>query len=96
MTTNKELYKAALENNADLIKELLERGAEPNYQNKCMSTALHFAVRRNKPEAVRVLLQAGADIHIRDSTGRSSYDYAILFENEDRGRSAIAQLIRSA
>ena len=61
------LLEAAAAGNLQLVKRLLELGADINAQGDTMSsggsqkTALHAAIERNHPEVLLALLQAGAD-----------------------------------
>jgi len=65
--TKLPLLEAAAAGNAELVKRLLELGADINAQGDTLGsggsqrTALHFAVQRNHLEVCLVLLQAGAD-----------------------------------
>lgn len=50
---------------ADILKLLLAFGADPNQRGINDYTALHMAVAKGNPAAVRILLEAGADPHLR-------------------------------
>lgn len=56
---------AAAENHADVVKLLLEKGADPNAQNEYGRTALHFAVNYSFEPIVNLLLEYKADPTIR-------------------------------
>jgi ankyrin repeat protein len=47
-----------------LAKQLLERGADPNAQNKDQETPLHLASRLRLDEMAQFLLEHGADVHL--------------------------------
>ena len=55
------LSASARSGNPDIIKMLLEKGAEVDCEDKDGFTPLEYAVLNNKTEAVRLLLQTGAD-----------------------------------
>jgi glutaminase len=60
----------AKRNDVAALKWLLDRGADPNARWghwDAEVTALHLAASQGHAEAVRLLLAAGADPHIRDS-----------------------------
>ena len=61
------LLEAAAAGNVQLVKRLLELGADINAQGDTynsagsQNTALHFAIQRNHPDICKVLLECGAD-----------------------------------
>jgi ankyrin repeat protein len=59
---------------------LLKAGADINAQNKVgMTPLIMFAARYNtKPEVITTLLNAGADAKVKDSDGKTAFDYAQL------------------
>ena len=70
------LHRAAKRGHVDIVKLLLEHGANPNIQeNKYGYTPLHVAVKNCHVDVVRVLLEHGADPTIRDNEGRTPLDY---------------------
>uniref|UniRef100_A0A3P8VVJ6 Uncharacterized protein n=1 Tax=Cynoglossus semilaevis TaxID=244447 RepID=A0A3P8VVJ6_CYNSE len=55
-----------------LVQFLLEKGADPNIQDKEGLTALMHACReRAGPEVVSLLLDGGADINLEDQSGQA-------------------------
>lgn len=67
---------------AELLRAMIMAGAEPN-QNFRSATALHLAVIVGNGHAVKVLLEAGADVHRRTDRGRSAYLFSCLFNQPD-------------
>jgi glutaminase len=71
-----ELCSAAATGDADKIAELLKCGADPNVADYDIRTALHIACSDGKEEAVGLLLEAGANVLVRDRWGSTPYDDA--------------------
>ena len=59
------LMWAAAEHHPDVVKLLIEQGADLQARTKNGFTALHFAAREGDIESARLLLAAGIDINIR-------------------------------
>lgn len=68
-------YAAAL-GNIEMISLLLEKGANPHYQNDKGRTALHEAAYFNQPKAIQSLLQAGANPELIDTKGHTALTLA--------------------
>jgi uncharacterized protein len=58
------------------------------YQGK---SALHFAVIRERADIVKLLIEIGANIEIKDNKGKTALDYAIKQDNDE-----IIQLLKAA
>ncbi len=71
-----EMQKAAATGRGDIIRVLLEGGADPHGRSKDGNTALHWASRNGHVEVVRILLQAGAKPDIQDGTGNTPLHWA--------------------
>ena len=80
------LMIAAMEDNLESLRLLLDAGADINAQNAEGATALGFAVYQDRLENLRLLLQAGA----KDFNG------CALEEAESKGHHEAAQLLREA
>ena len=60
-----------------VIEALLDYHAEINrVSTKTGETPLIHAAKNGKWESVRLLLESGADVHMRDNTGRTATDWA--------------------
>ena len=72
------LNNAAVENEIDVIRILLARGANPNVQNGQGDTPLICATKYagGKMATVKLLIEAGTDIAIKDDEGKTALDYA--------------------
>jgi hypothetical protein len=60
------LIYACLNNRADVVRDLLERGVDANARPLWNATGLHFAVGAGRPRIVEHLVAHGADPTIRD------------------------------
>ncbi|KAJ3342464.1 Ankyrin repeat domain-containing protein 22 [Gonapodya sp. JEL0774] len=70
------LFLAAKRGNEEMLRSLLDVGADPNARNLAHSTALHVATLYSQPALVALLLQRGADPVARDAKGRTPMDLA--------------------
>lgn len=72
-----QLYIASFWGFYDVVKSLVEGGAEINVQNSgTLWTPLHAAAFQEHGKIVMYLLEKGVDPHIKDSEGRSPADFA--------------------
>lgn len=67
----------------DLLRALLQHGADPNARQSGGFTALHTAADRGDVEMARLLLEHGADLAVEDEEGRTPPDLA-----REKGREA--------
>ena len=70
--TSTALTKAAYEGQTDLVKNILDKGADPNERGGCAFgwpsvTPLSCAAYSGHMEAVKILVDRGADVDVRDS-----------------------------
>ena len=71
------LHWASLCNRTDVIKHLLNEGANVNRQDQNnKDTPLHLAARYNDTEAVRILIENGADVNLMNDVNKTPLDYA--------------------
>jgi len=76
------LFDSALERNKDIVKALIEAGADLNIQSKDGQTALIVVVGAGDEDIVEMLVKAGADPDIKDALGVSARKYATIFGNK--------------
>lgn len=84
------LVEAAGGSRVDLVKELLEAGADPNAPSSSGWTPLMAAVAGGRKEAAVALLDAGADPDAHDRLGRTPLDVA-----QRAGQANLVRLLRS-
>jgi Ca-activated chloride channel family protein len=77
------LYQAAERGRADVVKQLLVGGLDPNEEDKDGRTALMVAASKGQTETARVLLEGGADINARDNKGYTALMYAVQAGHTD-------------
>jgi len=77
------LFDAALIRNKDIVKILIEAGADVNIQSKDGQTALIVVVGAGDEGIVEILVKAGADLDIKDALGVSARKYATIFNNKN-------------
>lgn len=68
------LISAALFDKPEMVKTLIEAGADLNFQNKEGSTALITAAFFGRPAIVKILLDNGADKTIKNKYGATAYE----------------------
>lgn len=64
-----DLHYAALENDTQRIRELVDRGADASAADISGMTPLHFAAQQTAVDAVELLIAAGADVNAVDGHG---------------------------
>lgn len=68
------LTDALVDNNANVVKDLLAQGVDPNQGNIIDGAPLYIAVKNNNAEMARMLLLAGADAIVQDAYYDTDYD----------------------
>jgi ankyrin repeat protein len=76
------LIDTAMGRHKEVIKILIEAGADVNVKNRDGQTALIIVVGAGDVEIVEMLVKAGADPDIEDAFGVSARMYANIFKNE--------------
>ena len=66
-----DLHYAALENNIDKVRLLINSDADTNAIDDDGFSALHYAVQENHKEVVKMLLENGAIVDAKDSYGNT-------------------------
>jgi len=77
------LHAAALNNRKEIVRALLDRGAKPNVANSLGQTPLMLACTcagtsemcRARPDIVKMLIAADADVNAKDAGGRTVSGY---------------------
>jgi ankyrin repeat protein len=82
------LMAASASGYVDMMRRLLEHGAQVNSRDQFDDTALMAAVRSGRPEAVRLLIDRGATVSVRDNSQRSAVTWALR-----EGRSDLVRLL---
>lgn len=72
----KGLIRAAEDGRLDLVRNLLEAGANPNAKSDGDVTVLIWAAARGHLEVVKALLESGAEPNARTRRGRTAVDIA--------------------
>jgi ankyrin repeat protein len=71
------LHQAASVSRAEAVRVLLDWGADPNLLTAVGENALNAALRGGAPLAIiRMLLERGVDVHVKDRNGRSPFEDA--------------------
>jgi ankyrin repeat protein/uncharacterized caspase-like protein len=74
---NSFLHIAVHENNEELVKFLISKGADVNIKNNYGETPLQIAADKNNLEIITQLVSHDAEINIKDSSGLTPLDDAI-------------------
>ena len=74
---------AACYNQTDVVRCLLDKGANVNKQDLLGMTALHWASYNNHTDVMRMLLQHGARKDITDNYGLTPIDRARLWDRKE-------------
>ena len=77
------LLGATYQNNYDVIKLLLDDGANPNISDANKETPLIMASKSDNAKVIKLLLEAGADKNIKDKLGNTAANYAKITRNEE-------------
>jgi hypothetical protein len=80
------LFLAAHRNNTELLKALLDLGADINHRTSMGRTALHMAASQGHSECIDMMLERGASIEVFDVQGKSPVDTANAWGKKDSER----------
>lgn len=75
------LHLASSLMNSNLLKSLLEAGAQPASTTRSGATALHAAITAGRAENVKLLLAAGADPGAEDATSNAPLHFSVRLED---------------
>ncbi len=75
------LHRFAKENQIELARKLLEKGAQINKQKSDGNTALHVAVEKDNKDMVKLLLEKGASIDMQNNLGETPLFIAAKLNN---------------
>jgi ankyrin repeat protein len=79
---------AAASRNLEVVKLVLQAGANPDAQQQAGYTALHEAAVNNNAELAKALLSAAADPRIRSDAGQTAAEMA-----REKGHNEIAEMV---
>jgi len=82
------LHTAVRDNNDELVRQLIKKGAFVDQRDEDDRTPLMWAVKNNNYEITEMLVKKGADINARDEDGRS-----VLIEAGDEDDTRIIELL---
>jgi hypothetical protein len=74
----------------DAVKALLQAGSDVNARDEAGATPLHMAAARGDAEVIKILLNAGANIHAETRDGKHVWDFAV-----DAGQDYQAQCLKA-
>jgi uncharacterized protein len=77
------LLQAAKSCNANIMQDMLVRGADINAPDKYQKTALMIAAERGCMNVVRLLIDKGANVNARDNLGGTALMMAAMRGSED-------------
>ena len=71
------LYYACMKGARDIVKLLIDAGADVSLANNQSLTPLHSMARSGNKDIIKLLLDAGADINATDKEGRTPLLYTV-------------------
>ncbi|KAH9029581.1 hypothetical protein EDB85DRAFT_2275987 [Lactarius pseudohatsudake] len=87
------LYAASYDGRVDIMRWLLNHGADANARNKDGWTPLHTATAHGILKAVQVLLEHNADVNMRCNKGRTPL-YATVYYSGDRLEGKMGEVLQ--
>lgn len=76
------LMASVVKGNTEIVKALLDKGANPDVKDTSNVTALVFATMFKSIDIVELLVKANADKSIKDIRGYTALDYAKMIKEE--------------
>jgi ankyrin repeat protein len=82
------LHHAVANDEPDKLRTLLQDGADPDtfyedYNNICSKSIIHIACEKGRYDCVKVLIESGADVTIRDKWAQCPLFYCLLAQFPD-------------
>jgi ankyrin repeat protein len=71
------LHLAIYSNFSEIVRMLIDAGANLNVQDKHGDTPLHVAIMKNNPIIVQMLIDAGANLNMQAKNGRTALHWAV-------------------
>lgn len=90
MMNDNLLNLAENKNNPELIKSVIQAGAEINAQDENGLSALHIATQNLNNDVVDILIELGADLNAQDSQGNTALHYAVMIKNKQAAEALVA------
>lgn len=84
-------FTVCIYNTIDFVKLFIKNNVQINIEHKWGGQAIHWAVRKNKPQIIELLIQAGADVNAPAYNNYSPLHYAV----EDNDFSLVKLLIKN-
>nr|WP_223158721.1 ankyrin repeat domain-containing protein [Wolbachia endosymbiont of Pentalonia nigronervosa] len=85
-------FQAARSGKINIIKDLLEKGADVNARDNDDKTVLHLAAENGYMDVVEYLLEKGINVDAKDDQGRTALDLANKFGHTE-GANAILEAV---
>ncbi|XP_071711419.1 E3 ubiquitin-protein ligase KEG-like isoform X2 [Rutidosis leptorrhynchoides] len=76
------LHTAAMTNDVELVKIILDDGVDVNIRNVQNTIPLHVALARGSKSCVGMLLSAGANCNLQDDEGNNAFHIALLIQQK--------------
>ena len=90
-----EIWYAAADGEEELVRRLLQKGADPNSPDDVAFTTLHVAAQNGHVHVVRTLLNSGANPNAVDSHGNGPLWTALLSSPKEKKDDLISVLLAS-
>ena len=75
-TEHTPLHSAAESDHVEMVKLLLDSGAQVDARDTYSETPLHYAAREGAVESARLLIAAGADVNAKNESGSTPLSFA--------------------
>ena len=75
------LHFAMAKNNVELVKIIVEAGADINFQNSHKTAPIHTGIYNDSLESIKFLIERGADVNLFQMDGLTSLHCAVIRNN---------------